>query len=540
MRGRASASTHWAGIQFLVASCVVGALSAVCTLPFAGPTQQLLLAGFIVLTLSLPLSLRCGVPPAVAHVGALSVVACFLVAMCLASPQLVWPQFYWFAMLPLAGGLLLRARGALLGGVFALLAVGAVLSTRTAELGPPLPVAQLTDVAVFLASMAGLSAAWVRVQSRAVERAEREARARQAFLAQMSHELRTPMNGVLGVLELLDTNEPLSKQQEQVALIRRSGQAMVSIIDELLDYARLESGRLETSAAPFQVRQVVADVVGLNGPRAQSKGLSLTAQVDDGVPSWLAGDALRVRQVTQNLVNNAVKFTSRGGVRVAVSWRDGELRVSVQDDGIGIDASGLTRLFLPFQQARADISSHYGGTGLGLAISRGLCRLMGGDLTVRSTPGVGSTFVASCRASACGPGELASTPAALAHRFSGRVLVVDDNDVNLLVASRLCERAGLTTVLARDGAEAVAFAKGEPFDLVLMDCQMPVLDGFEATAQLRALPPPHGAVPIVALTASAMPEEVRRCLAVGMNDVIAKPIDVERLERMLERFLSKR
>lgn len=348
------------------------------------------------------------------------------------------------------------------------------------------------------------------------------------------------MNGVLGVLELLDPNEPLSKQQEQVDLIRRSGQAMVAIINELLDYARLESGRLETSAAPFQVRQVVADVVALNEPRAQGKGVTLSVLVDETVPSWLSGDELRVRQVLQNLTNNAVKFTSRGGVRVAVWWRDGVLGLSVSDDGIGIDDAGLARLFLPFQQARADISAHYGGTGLGLAISRGLCRLMGGDLTVQSTPGAGSTFEARCRATACGPGPKETATPALTHQFSGRVLVVDDNEVNLLVASRLCERAGLTTFTARDGVEAVAFAAKEPVDLVLMDCQMPVLDGFEATRQLRALPPPHGAVPIVALTASAMPEEVRQCLAAGMNEVIAKPIDVERLERVLERFLVKR
>jgi signal transduction histidine kinase/ActR/RegA family two-component response regulator len=447
-----------------------------------------------------------------------------------------WTQLYWFALLPLAGGLLWQHRGTLTGGLIGVVAAAAVLAARGAEFPGSDFVQSVADVAIFIISVVGLTTVYVRLQNAFLGKAERAARARQAFLAQMSHELRTPMNGVLGVLQLVEGDDPLPRQREQLGLIRRSGEAMVALVDELLDFARLEAGGLEVVKAPFDARQIVTDVTGLYAPDAATKGVTLTASVADAVPPVLEGDALRVRQVLQNLVNNAVKFTSRGAVRCEARWAADVLTLEVVDEGIGLSAQQQERLFTPFRQADADTATRYGGTGLGLVIVRGLCRLMGGDVTVRSAPGQGSTFTATCQAKVASA-SLAPPTLAQPRRFTGHVLVVDDNDVNRLVAVRLCQRLGLTTSTADDGEGVLEALAREPADLVLMDCQMPRVDGLEATRRLRRAPA-FARVPVIAVTASAMPEEVQRCLEAGMNEVVAKPIDAARLEAVLERHLA--
>jgi CheY-like chemotaxis protein/nitrogen-specific signal transduction histidine kinase len=392
------------------------------------------------------------------------------------------------------------------------------------------------DVALYVVSVLLLTFIYERLQNRAAERLEAAYEARRVFLAQMSHELRTPMNGVLGMLQLLDLETPLREQQEALGVLRRSGEAMVSMIDELLDHARLEAGQLRLRKAPFQPRSTLDDVVKLFQHQVRTSGVVLSLRVDDSVPSWLDSDGLRLRQVVQNLVANAVKFTPGGTVEVQIRWSDGLLQGAVIDSGIGMSEEFLSRIFQPFQQA----SAMQGGSGLGLMISRALCRLMGGDLTVRSWPGQGSVFTFTCRAPACeAPAE--QTPQPVIHPgLRGRVLLVEDDSTNQLVVRRLCEKMGLQVELASDGAAALTLLEQQSFDLVLMDCQMPVLDGYEATRRLRAGGGASSRLPVLALTASTLPEEQERCIEVGMNEVLTKPIERARFEETLRRWLRAR
>jgi PAS domain S-box-containing protein len=373
-------------------------------------------------------------------------------------------------------------------------------------------------------------------------RAEASAQAKAAFLANMSHEIRTPMNGVIGMISLLEDTPLSPAQAEHVRVIRTSGEALLTIIDDVLDLSKIEAGRLELEARTFSPESCARDALAIVRPIAQDKGLALRLESAGPVPPAVVGDEARVRQILLNLLSNAVKFTCAGEVVVRVDAADDGLRFSVQDTGIGIDPAHMERLFRPFSQVDASISRRFGGTGLGLTISQRLAELMGGALTVTSSPGVGSTFVLQV------PLQLGTAPAHTGTTTLDTesvdlsalsVLVAEDNPINQRVIQRFLERLGVRAELVEDGAAALERLSAAPYSVVLMDVQMPVMDGLEATRRLRAASGAEGPY-VVALTASAMEEDRERCRAAGMDDFLAKPIRPDALRRALRRAASPR
>ncbi|MEZ4334357.1 MAG: ATP-binding protein [Myxococcota bacterium] len=389
---------------------------------------------------------------------------------------------------------------------------------------------------------------------RAKEAAEAANVAKSRFLANMSHEIRTPMNGVLGMTELLAATPLDERQRHWVETVRSSASSLLTIIDEILDFSKMEAGRLELERIEFSIRRVVQEVVDLFAEAASRQGIDLAQAVAGDVPERLCGDPFRLRQILVNLVGNALKFTERGSVSIAVALVEaveGEamITIDVRDTGIGVAPAAQAAIFDAFAQADGSTTRQYGGTGLGLAIVKRLVGLMGGDVGLTSEVGVGSVFSfgvrmpigAASTASGKAAPSVVRTGASMDRATSmRRILVAEDNPVNTEVATAMLRLFGHAVESVGCGRAAVEASEGGAFDLILMDCQMPEMDGFEATRVIRAREARTGAVrvPIVALTAHAMSGDREQCLAAGMDDYLSKPFTRSALAGVLERWLA--
>ncbi len=364
------------------------------------------------------------------------------------------------------------------------------------------------------------------------ERAEAASRAKSDFLAVMSHEIRSPLNGIIGYTDLLLDTPLNAAQREHARIVRQCGTALITVIDDILDFSKIEAGKLDLACDHFDVVEALDGVAAITRAGAENKGLRLKVAVGDGVPGGLKGDEHRLRQILLNLVSNAVKFTETGGIDIAVELVEETpqrttLRFTVRDTGVGIPLDAQSRLFDAFYQVEGTYRRKVGGTGLGLAICKQLVGLMGGEIGVDSMPGIGSRFWFTAdfeRGSAPAPTPHALAPVADAGA-PARILLVDDLEVNRDIAVALLTQAGHVVDFAVDGASAVAAVAAQDYDLVLMDVQMPVMDGYEATARIRSLPEAKRGVPIVAMTAYATRQDIDRCTLAGMNGHVAKPID---------------
>jgi PAS domain S-box-containing protein len=375
--------------------------------------------------------------------------------------------------------------------------------------------------------------------------AEAAAKAKSEFVANMSHEIRTPLNGVLGLSSFLEEESLPDSVRELGGLIRISGEMLRRVLDDVLDFSKIESGKLELEKEPFSLRESVEWGVGIYRKAALDKSIDLELSVADNVPNRLIGDATRIRQVLTNLMSNAVKFTERGSIKVSVTVEDGaseseprRLFIEVADTGIGIPAGRIDRLFQPFRQVDASTNRRFGGTGLGLSISKQLVEMMGGGITFQSKLGEGTKFIFNVPVSLAGP---AVEPGPETRRVTSpkRILIVEDNTINLLVVQRMAEKLGHVVDVAHDGKTAVQKAERTNYDLVLTDLNMPGIDGLQTTRSIRDLPAPNAMVPIVALTASAAETDRMACLTAGMNDYLSKPVSLEALRLVIDRWAER-
>ena len=380
----------------------------------------------------------------------------------------------------------------------------------------------------------------IAAMTRAVEEAKSASRAKSAFLATMSHEIRTPLNGVLGMAQAIAARRRLPADlRAQAGVIKASGEGLLAILNDILDLSRVEAGKLELEAIAFDLAALADGARQTFEPLAKEKGVAIELEVGEGVAGAYLGDPTRVRQILHNLISNALKFTEAGRIVVGLARGEDGVRITVRDSGVGIAPEALARLFAKFEQADASTTRRYGGAGLGLSICRELAELMGGSIAAESTPGQGATFTVSLPLPWAGeavPTAETAPPAAFAPGRPLRVLAAEDNAVNQLVLRTLLAQVGVEPTIVADGRAAVEAWGREPWDLILMDVQMPVMDGPAAARAIRAAEAAGGRprTPIVALTANAMAHQVAEYAAAGMDGHVAKPIEAAALYAALQ------
>ncbi|MEP4889514.1 MAG: ATP-binding protein [Aliiglaciecola sp.] len=374
--------------------------------------------------------------------------------------------------------------------------------------------------------------------------------ARSLFLANMSHEIRTPINGVLGMLQILESSPLNQEQMRFIGLAKDSATSLLGIISDILDFTKIDSDKLSLEKVTIDLNQLLNNCVDIFNPKVQDKPIKLVKNFQSTDNIFVISDPTRLRQICSNLLSNAIKFTPQGNVTISSQLsmqnnNQAQLSITVEDSGVGIDKVQLQNLFSPFNQADASTTRKFGGTGLGLSITRKLCQLMGGDVSVESAPHIGSKFNASINVGivenaeqAVDAAEVKPAQISLDHL---RVLIVEDNEINQVVISEMLKQQKIKFDIVKDGIEALSILKhgikfGRDYSLILMDCQMPNMDGYETTQHIRQLPAPVNSIPIIALTANAMSDEREKCLACGMNEYISKPIEQEKLYSMLGKF----
>ena len=383
----------------------------------------------------------------------------------------------------------------------------------------------------------------------ALAQARLHSEAKSRFLATVSHEMRTPLHGMLGLARLLQHEQPRPEQRQRLGLIERSGEHLLLVINDVLDFSKIEAGRMDIQHQPFDLSAVLQEATGVFQVLAQRKKLTLTLTLGWDGPCVVLGDAGRVRQVLHNLLGNAVKFTEHGSVHLLAQRQPDtdHFEIAVRDTGPGIALHEQPLIFEAFTQAQPNLNRSHGGTGLGLSIARQLCQGMGGGLTLESAPGLGAVFkarihcpvVVSDAADPVSPPQPAYADSGWLH-VGARVLLVEDNPVNVLVAEAMLRNLGHEVCTVNDGLQAVAWLDAEQCDVVLMDCAMPVMDGFEAAREIRRRERQgeRGRVPIVALTANVLADERELCLQAGMDDYLAKPFEPDDIQRVVERCMA--
>ena len=369
--------------------------------------------------------------------------------------------------------------------------------------------------------------------------AESANKAKSSFLASMSHEIRTPLNAIIGFINLLTKEEKDPKKLEYLTTIQNSSSSLLGVINDILDISKIEDGKLDIEAIDFDVHQQINELIMFYQSTVQSRDIRLTLNIDANVPQYLTSDPLRLKQVMSNLISNAVKFSPEDSeVKIDLSYKDAQLHVAVNDKGIGISDEAKRRIFNAFEQAETSTTRSFGGTGLGLAISKKLVDLLGGEISVESEVGKGSVFSFYIDA----PESTKSVDDVVEdkeHRFEGHILVAEDNKTNQMLIKILLDEMGVSYTVVDDGEEAVNAFLNEDFDLILMDINMPKMDGIEATKKIRKADAKHNTIPIIALTANAMKEDVEEYLEAGMNAHVAKPINNSLLAKELSKFLTE-